>query len=239
MYMPSLRHWSCKYRPNARVILHCSIVWCWGTPSTRECSGFTAIRFRRKCSMEVIAWTPSWFGRRALIMELSLYRQRQSGMLMYCSCSLPLLWPTLDRSPWIVPSSQPWKHMMILKMVFICIIQIIAIIAIMWNILHYYNYSHYNDYFNYCWFVSCRMVGVCWISCGIRAWLQETYPVRRPIQSILGKLPLMPVGDTGTIPHSMRNAFSGAHDDRRPGAGDGCRMWFVNSWALGWSRDLQ
>ena len=59
-----------------------------------------------------------------------------------------------------------------------------------------------------------------------------------PIQSILGKLPLVPVGDTGTIPHSMCNAFSGAPGDRRPGAGDGCRMWFVNSWALGWSRDL-
>ncbi len=51
-----------------------------------------------------------------------------------------------------------------------------------------------------------------------------------PIQNILGKLPLVPVGDTGTIPHSMRNAFSGAPGDRRPGAGDGCRMWFVNSW---------
>ena len=61
-----------------------------------------------------------------------------------------------------------------------------------------------------------------------------------PIQNILGKLSLVPVGDTGTIPHSMpvRNTFAGAPCDRRPGAGDGCRMWFVNSWALGWSRDL-
>ena len=58
------------------------------------------------------------------------------------------------------------------------------------------------------------------------------------IQNILGKLSLVPVGDTGTIPHSMCNTFAGAPDDRRPGAGDGCRMWFVNSWALGWSRDL-
>ncbi len=32
--------------------------------------------------------------------------------------------------------------------------------------------------------------------------------------------------------------FPGAPGDRRPGAGDGCRMWFVNSWALGWSRDM-
>ena len=30
-----------------------------------------------------------------------------------------------------------------------------------------------------------------------------------PIQNILGKLPLVPVGDTGTIPHSMRNTFPG------------------------------
>ena len=59
-----------------------------------------------------------------------------------------------------------------------------------------------------------------------------------PIQSILGKLPVVPVGDTGTIQHRMRNTFPGAPGDRRPGAGDGCRMWFVNSWALGWSRDL-
>ena len=61
-----------------------------------------------------------------------------------------------------------------------------------------------------------------------------------PIQNILGKLPLVPVGDTGTImiPHRMHNAFSGAPGDRRPGTGDGCRMWFVNSWALGWSCDL-
>ena len=59
-----------------------------------------------------------------------------------------------------------------------------------------------------------------------------------PIQSILGKLSLVPVGDTGTIPHSLHNTFEGAPGNRRPGAGDGCRMWFVNSWALGWSRDL-
>ena len=36
-----------------------------------------------------------------------------------------------------------------------------------------------------------------------------------PIQSILGKLPVVPVGDTGTIPHHMRNTFPGAPGDRR------------------------
>jgi hypothetical protein len=50
--------------------------------------------------------------------------------------------------------------------------------------------------------------------------------------------PAGPMADTGTIPHHLRNAFQGAPGDRRPDAGDGCKMWFVNSWALGWSRDL-
>jgi hypothetical protein len=59
-----------------------------------------------------------------------------------------------------------------------------------------------------------------------------------PVEHILGKLPLVPVGDTGTIPHHLRNLFSVAPGDRRPGAGDGCRMWFVNSWAMAWSRDM-
>ncbi len=54
-----------------------------------------------------------------------------------------------------------------------------------------------------------------------------------PIQSILGKLPLVPVGDTGTIPHSTRNAFSGAPGDRRPGAGvdAGCGSSTRGHWA--------
>ncbi len=59
-----------------------------------------------------------------------------------------------------------------------------------------------------------------------------------PIQSILGKLPVVSVGDTGTIPYHLRNTFSGAPGDRLMGAGDGCKMWFVNSWALGWSLDM-
>ncbi len=34
-----------------------------------------------------------------------------------------------------------------------------------------------------------------------------------PIQSILGKLPVVPVGDTGTIPHHLRHHFPGARGD--------------------------
>jgi hypothetical protein len=45
-----------------------------------------------------------------------------------------------------------------------------------------------------------------------------------PIQSILGKLAVVPVGDTRTIPHHLRNVFPGATGDRSPGAGEGCRM---------------
>lgn len=59
-----------------------------------------------------------------------------------------------------------------------------------------------------------------------------------PIENILGRLPVVPVGDTGTIPHGMRHAFPGAYADSSRGAGDGCPLWYVNSWALGWSREI-
>ena len=70
-----------------------------------------------------------------------------------------------------------------------------------------------------------------------------------PIQSILGKLPLVPVGDTGTIPfepsartRAEREAlaeefYQGAYCDSAKGSGDGCHLWHVTSFALGWSRD--
>ncbi len=64
-----------------------------------------------------------------------------------------------------------------------------------------------------------------------------------PITSILGKLPVVRAGDTGTIPFKYRTVtLSGKHRfntqlaraDTRPGAGDGCPMYFVNGWTLGW-----
>ena len=67
-----------------------------------------------------------------------------------------------------------------------------------------------------------------------------------PITSILGLLPVVRAGDTGTIPFRYRDGCrNGAHwydhnltrADSRAGAGDGCPMYFVNFWALGWSRD--
>ena len=43
----------------------------------------------------------------------------------------------------------------------------------------------------------------------------------------LGRQPVVPVGDTRTIPHGMRNSFNGAYADSSPGAGDGCALWYV------------
>ena len=63
-----------------------------------------------------------------------------------------------------------------------------------------------------------------------------------PVESILGKLPVVPVGRTGTIPFYMRDyardfKFVGVAFDSSAGAGDGSRWWFVNTWAMGWSRE--
>ena len=60
-----------------------------------------------------------------------------------------------------------------------------------------------------------------------------------PVESILDKLPVVPVGETGTIPHCMRHGedFVGAAFDTREGAGDGSRWWYISTWALSWSRE--
>ncbi len=45
---------------------------------------------------------------------------------------------------------------------------------------------------------------------------------------------------TGTIPYCMRQHaedFVGAAFDTREGACDGSRRWYVNAWALSWSRE--
>jgi hypothetical protein len=60
-----------------------------------------------------------------------------------------------------------------------------------------------------------------------------------PVESILEKLPVVPVGDTETIPYCMRQHaedFLGAVFDTRKGAGDDSRWWYINMWALSWSR---
>ena len=56
-----------------------------------------------------------------------------------------------------------------------------------------------------------------------------------PISSVLGKLPLVRAGHTGTIPYSMRGEakerkyYPGAKCDSKEGAGD------VNMYAMKWS----
>ena len=70
-----------------------------------------------------------------------------------------------------------------------------------------------------------------------------------PISSILGRLPAVLAGDTGTISHKYSAGLrSGAHRfdlgqdlakaDSAPVSGDGCPMYLVNTWALGWSSDM-
>ena len=57
-----------------------------------------------------------------------------------------------------------------------------------------------------------------------------------PVESILGKLPVVPIGDTGTIPYSMRQHaadFVDAAFDTREGAGDGSRWWYNGTSTLG------
>ena len=47
-----------------------------------------------------------------------------------------------------------------------------------------------------------------------------------PITHIFGKLPLVPIGDTGTFPHRMRRESAeipGASCESEPDKGDGCR----------------
>ena len=59
-----------------------------------------------------------------------------------------------------------------------------------------------------------------------------------PITSILGRLALVPVGETGTIPFSMRNErsdFPGATCKSKKDGGDGNRWWYINSTALKWA----
>ncbi len=59
-----------------------------------------------------------------------------------------------------------------------------------------------------------------------------------PITSILGRLALVPVGETGTIPYSMRkeaSSFPGAACDSKLKGADGNQWWYVNTFALKWA----
>ena len=126
---------------------------------------------------------------------------------------------------------------MILTMVIVRIISIISIIYII-TVMTLTLYDHYNNYVCSCNYADyCLFCFVDWLeSLGSRVVYELDYKKRIlyviPIQSILGKLLVVPVGRT------TRNTFPGDPGNRRPGAGDGCMTWFVNSWALGWFRDM-
>jgi len=101
------------------------------------------------------------------------------------------------------------------------------------------NYLIYLDFCNY---LTPLYVDTAWLASAGSRILYELDPKKPvlyvvPVESILGKLPVVPVGDFGTVPHGMRAQFPGALADRAPGAGDGCPLWYVNAWALGWSRE--
>ena len=67
--------------------------------------------------------------------------------------------------------------------------------------------------------------------------LPRVYMIR--CDDILGKLPVVPMGDTGTWnDHLPASIF--ADDARRdlPGKpGSGSAVWYVNTWALRWAKD--
>jgi hypothetical protein len=56
-----------------------------------------------------------------------------------------------------------------------------------------------------------------------------------PVSSILGRLPLVPVRNTGKILYEMRREAAdipGASCDKTKDCKDSCRWWYMNSWAL-------
>ncbi len=141
-------------------------------------------------------------------------------MLIFCFFSRQLLPPILGQSRLIAPSYQKWKPLTILKTVtIICIILINCHFIILLS----------------------RMVELA--GSRILYELDHRKPILYviPIKNITGKLCVVSVGHTGTIQHSLHTAFplAGAPGNRKLGSGNGCTMWFVNSWAMGWSLDLQ
>jgi len=67
-----------------------------------------------------------------------------------------------------------------------------------------------------------------------------TYMV--PITRILGRLPLVPVGDHGTIPVSMSHRkhqlFKHGKCDEAGRPGTGSKLYYINSWAMCWPTDF-
>ena len=62
-----------------------------------------------------------------------------------------------------------------------------------------------------------------------------------PVSHILGRLALVPAGDSGTIPETMRGRepvmYPGGRCDSAGEPGSGSRLFFINSWAMIWPSD--
>lgn len=62
-----------------------------------------------------------------------------------------------------------------------------------------------------------------------------------PLSHILGRLPLLPAGNYGTIPHNMSGrkdaCFPRGRCDRRGAPGTGSFLFYINSWAMTWPTD--
>ena len=62
-----------------------------------------------------------------------------------------------------------------------------------------------------------------------------------PLSHILGKLPLIPAGDHGTIPLSMHGRKDACYKlgvcDRQGEQGSGSPLFYINTWAMVWPND--
>ena len=67
------------------------------------------------------------------------------------------------------------------------------------------------------------------------------YIVPITVTSILGRLPLIPAGDHGTIRAAMRNRkkelFEYGKCDKSARPGTGSKLYYINSWAMCWPSD--
>ena len=64
-----------------------------------------------------------------------------------------------------------------------------------------------------------------------------------PLSHILGKLPLVPAGDDGTIPWNMHGRKAACYPrgvcDRQGSPGSGSPLFYINSWAMIWPVDYK
>ena len=102
------------------------------------------------------------------------------------------------------------------------------------EIRSYFAYFAYFAYITYL-FLSSAWVDKCQSAIVYERSEQAQVLYVIPVSSILGRL--IPVGATRTISFDMRKEstdFPGAVCEKTKDGCDGCRWWYVNSWALGW-----